>query len=61
MSMNSPVAFSIPEAAAHLSISRSLLYSLIDSGQIRRVKIGRRAVIPASELVKLLEHCETPS
>lgn len=50
-----PAAFSIPEAAQQLSISRSAIYRLIDRGELRRVKIGSRAVIPASEIVRLLE------
>ncbi len=49
-----PAAYSIPEAAAQLSVSRSHLYQLIDRGLIRRVKIGHRSVIPATEIDRLL-------
>ena len=49
-----PAAYSIPAAARELSVSRSHLYTLINDGQVRRVKIGGRAVIPASEIDRLL-------
>lgn len=50
-----PAAYSIPEAARQLSISRSGLYQLIDAGKVRRVKLNGRALIPASEITRLLE------
>jgi excisionase family DNA binding protein len=34
-------------------ISRSTLYRLIQAGHIRPVKIGRRLMIPASEIERL--------
>ena len=49
-----PAAYSIAEAAAQLSVSRRHLYRLIDTGAIRRVKIGQRVVIPASEIDRLI-------
>lgn len=50
-----PAGYSIPDAARQLSISRSGMYRLIRSGEIRMVKIGHRSVIPASEIDRLLE------
>lgn len=47
-------AYTIPEAAEQLTISRASLYRLIDRGEIRRVKIGQRSVIPADEINRLL-------
>jgi hypothetical protein len=38
-----------------LGIGRSLAWYLITSGQVHSVKIGRRRVIPLSELDRLLE------
>lgn len=49
-----PAALSIPEAAKRLGISRGHVYNLIDRGEIRRVKLGRRALIPVSEIERLL-------
>lgn len=37
----------IPQAAACLGISRSTIYELIDAGDIYRVKIKNRALVPA--------------
>ena len=41
----------IPAAAAELSISRSLLYEMLASGELRSVTVGTRGVrIPDTEL-----------
>lgn len=52
---NSKLAYSIPEAANAISIGRSKLYELIAEGRIETRKIGRRTVIPAASLHRLLE------
>ena len=49
------LAYSIPEAAAAVSIGRSKLYALIAEGRLETRKIGKRTVIPAESLVRLLE------
>ena len=49
-----PAGFSPREAARELSISRSFLYILIAKGELRVAKIGRRTVIPASEITRIL-------
>jgi len=36
---------SIPDAEKYMGVSRSVVYSLIASGHLKRVKIGRRAFI----------------
>jgi excisionase family DNA binding protein len=38
----------VEEAANVLSIGRSLLYELLASGQIARVKVGRRTLVPVA-------------
>ena len=50
--------FSVKEAQQCTSLSRATLYRLHDEGRLRFVKIGRRVVIPASELLRLVEHGE---
>lgn len=50
-----PAAYSMEEAARKLGVSRPFLYTLIDRGQLRRVKLGRRSLIPAAEIRRLLE------
>jgi excisionase family DNA binding protein len=47
-------AVSIPVACDRLGISRSLLYRLIERGQLRPVKLGARTLIPVSEIARLL-------
>ena len=49
------LAYSIAEAASATSIGRSKLYELIAEGRLETRKIGKRTVIPAASLVKLLE------
>ena len=52
---NPKLAYSIPEAANAISIGRSKLYELIAAGTIETRKIGKRTVIPAQSLYRLLE------
>ena len=52
--MNTPIAMSPRDAANSLGVSRSTLYRLIESGQLRTVKIGRRTLIPFTCLLALL-------
>ena len=49
-----PAGFKPAEAARQLSISRTGLYRLIHTGDIRVVKIGHRTVVPAAEIERLL-------
>lgn len=46
------------DAATSIGVSRSTLYRLIDSGQLRTVKIGRRTLIPFSCLLALLDQTD---
>ena len=52
---NPKLAYSIAEAANAISIGRSKLYELIAEGRIETRKIGKRTVIPAASLHRLLE------
>jgi excisionase family DNA binding protein len=52
---NPKLAYSIPAAAAAISIGRSKLYELIAEGRVETRKIGKRTVIPAASLHRLLE------
>ena len=42
--------YGVEEAAAALRLSRSVLYELIRSGQLRTVNQGRRRLVPVSAL-----------
>ena len=50
-----PLAYSVEEAAGMLGVGKTCIFFLIKEGQIKSVKIGRRRVIPASELASFLE------
>lgn len=42
--------YGVDEAAEALRLSRSVLYELIRSGQLRTVKQGRRRLVPVAAL-----------
>lgn len=46
--------YRIDEAAKMLAISRSALYELLATGQIKKLKIGSRSVIAAAELERFI-------
>lgn len=48
-------AYTLDEAAQSLGIKRSLLYSLIRTGEIASILIGARRVVPATALDAYLQ------
>lgn len=58
--MNQKLAYTVREAAQLLSISRSLLYEMIQSGRIQSVKIGRSRRITNEHIRDFLEVSEAP-
>lgn len=48
------LAYSPAEAALALSCSISMIYVLLADGRLRRVKIGRRTLIPTTSLQALI-------
>lgn len=50
-----PLALSPAQAARALSLSRPSLYGLLNSGQLRSVRVGSRRLIPVAALRALLE------
>ena len=48
------IAFSIIDAARSLSVGRSMIYVLLNSGKLESIKIGRRNLITASSLARLV-------
>ena len=48
------LAYSITEAADQLGICSRLMRELVREKRVRSVRIGRRVIIPASELERLL-------
>lgn len=47
-----PVLYKVEEAAEALRLSRSAVYELIRSEQLRSVKIGRRRLVPIDALAE---------
>ncbi len=47
-----PLMYRVDEAAAALRLSRSSVYELIRSGQLRTVKQGRRRLVPVTALAE---------
>jgi excisionase family DNA binding protein len=48
------LAYSVPEAAHRLACSPGLIYRLARSGELRLTKLGRRTLVAAAELDRLL-------
>ena len=52
--MVSRIAFSVDEAAESLGVSANTVWKLIRDGVLRKVKVGRRTLIPATSLEELV-------
>jgi excisionase family DNA binding protein len=50
-----PLLNTIPEAHTRLRISQAKLFMLIKAGEISVVKIGRRTLVPESELQRIAQ------
>lgn len=53
---NLPLVLSVPELASVLHIGRNAAYDLVNSGQIRCVRIGKNIRIPQSALMDYLSN-----
>lgn len=49
-----PRLLTIPNAAKQLSVSRGMLYNLMERGDLAYVKIGRARRIPVCEIDRLI-------
>jgi excisionase family DNA binding protein len=47
-------AVDVPEACRFTGLGRTYLYQLMERGDLRYCKLGRRRLIPRAELVRLL-------
>ncbi|MBX7135774.1 MAG: helix-turn-helix domain-containing protein [Fimbriimonadaceae bacterium] len=60
--MSQKLAYTVREAAALLSLSRSRVYELVHSGLIQSVKVGRSRRFTEDQLLQFLRnHQTTPS
>jgi excisionase family DNA binding protein len=46
---------SVEQAAEVLGVSRTMVYALMGQGRLRRLKLGRRVLIPATAIDELIE------
>ena len=51
--------FTIPEAAAHLKLSRTVIYKLIAQGKLKPSKIGARTIIAGYEIKRFVDGLST--
>jgi excisionase family DNA binding protein len=47
-------AVGVPEACRLLALKKTFIYALMDRGELRYAKIGRRRVIPRAEITRFL-------
>ena len=52
-------SYSLDEAAQSLGLSRRTLYHLMDAGKLSTVKLGKRRLVPAQELERLIRPTES--
>lgn len=53
---NDPVAVTIPDACRALGLGRTKVYALINSGELKGVKIGGRRVVTFESIRRLVEN-----
>ena len=51
---STPLAWQIDPACHLAGIGRTMMYQLIKEGELKTIKVGRRTLIPESELQKWL-------
>lgn len=51
-----PLVLSVPELAKVLGIGRNAAYALVNSGEIRSIRIGKNIRIPQSALMDFLNN-----
>jgi excisionase family DNA binding protein len=54
-----PISIDIPEACRLTSVGRSKLYQLMDAGEVRFVKVGKRRLVLVASLREWLAKLET--
>jgi excisionase family DNA binding protein len=54
MAQDTKRVFTVDEVAVELRISRATAYEMVRTGKIPSIKLGKRILIPVSELEKLL-------
>lgn len=50
----------VTQAAKELGLSRKTMYSVLKTGQVRRIKAGRRRLVPLADLERLIAPRDLP-
>lgn len=53
-SNTAPLAHSVTAACERLGVGKTTIYELIAAGELRPFKIGRKTLIPESDLLRLI-------
>lgn len=53
--LRSRASLTVEEAAATLGIGRSSAYAAVRSGELPHVRLGKRVIIPASAILRMLD------
>jgi excisionase family DNA binding protein len=61
LSAPTPIVLTVEQAAQRLGIGRTLMYSLVSSGAVESVTIGRLRRIPADALVEYVNRLRSES
>lgn len=51
----SQAAFTVKRFCEHIQISESHFYNLLKAGRVRVIKLGRRVLVPTTEVQRLLD------
>lgn len=49
------IAFTLDEVAGRLGVTKRHVFRLVERGKLRRVKVGRRALVLAEDLTAFIE------
>jgi len=52
--METPLTYSVDQVAAIFGVGRSTVYDLVRSSKLRGIRVGRRVLIPRSEVERFL-------
>jgi len=52
-----PLSVGVADAAKALGVSKSFLYKLVAEGKLKTIHIGKRHIVPVSEMHAFLERC----
>lgn len=59
MNSDTKLAYTVPEALAAIGIGRTHFYRLANEGRLDLRKVGRRTLVTAASLRRLIEEAET--